>query len=327
MAGSRRGFAWLGAVLGMLASLLAAGSAAAAFPDRPVRIVVPAAPGGVPDIFARLLAQHVSADLGQPVVVENRSGAGGNIGWVAASRAPADGYTVAMCFFACATNPLMYDPKPFDPQKDFAPVMLVGTLPNVLVVHPSVPANSVQELIALAKRDPGAITFASSGSGSSGHLGGELLSRMAGIELLHVPFRGQGEAMPALLGGTVKMFFDGIPSSLPHIQRGALRALATTGPERSAALPDLPTMRESGLPDFLLTPWMGFVVPAGTPADAIARLNAGFNAAMQVPDVRARFGALGVTPGGGTPERMGAFLVEELARWGDVIRANAIRAN
>jgi tripartite-type tricarboxylate transporter receptor subunit TctC len=312
-------------LVAMLATILSAASAAAQFPDRPVRVIVPFAPGGVPDIFARLLAQHAAGPLGQPVVVENRPGAGGNIGVVTGMRAAPDGHTVTMCAFGCATNPHMYQPRPFNPLADLAPVMLVGTLPNVLVVHPSVEARTPAELVALARREPGRLTFASSGAGSSGHLSGELLRRVGGVELLHVPFRGQGEAVPALLSGTVLMFFDGIPSSLPHIQRGALRALATTGPERSPALPDVPTMREAGFADFVVTPWMGLVVPAATPAAPVARLNAAFNAAMVVPEVRSRFEALGTVPGGGTPERFAAFLKEEVERWGAVIRAANIR--
>lgn len=315
-------------VLGATAAVAAAAAPALAeFPDRPITIIVPYAPGGTPDIFARLLADEASRSIGQQVVVENRGGAGGNIGFMYGAQAAPDGYTITMCAFGCATNPHMYTSETFDPVEDFRSVVLVGTLPNVLLVHPNFPAQTVEELIAYARANPGEVTYASSGYGSSGHLSGALLEMSEGIELTHIPYQGQGAVVADMLSGAIDIFFNGIPPSVPHIQSGGVRALATTGTTRPEALPDLPTMQEAGAESFLVLPWMGLVVPAGTPDAVVEVLNTHFRRAVEDPGMARRFVEQGVTPGGGTPEDLDAFIASEFAYWGEVIRVNEIRVD
>lgn len=310
-----------------LAALLAwAGPASAAdLPDRPVRIIVPFTPGGTSDIVARLLAEAAGPHLPRGAVVENRGGAGGNIGMVEAARGAADGTTLIQCAFGpCGANPALYANPGYDLLNDFAPVILTGAVRNVMTVRRDLPAQNVQEFIALARRQP--LTFASSGVGASNHLGPELLRSITGIEMTHVPYRGSGPAITDLVAGRVDVFFDNLPSILPHIRGGTVRALAAVSDSRIPELPDVPTFAEQGVQGMAIDSWFGFMAPARTPPAAIAALNAAFGRALQDPTVRARMAELGATPLGGTPDQMGAHVRAEAARWAEVVRKQGIRA-
>ncbi|OZI78027.1 ABC transporter substrate-binding protein [Bordetella genomosp. 12] len=311
-----------GAIAACLA--MAAGAQAADFPNRPITLVVPFPAGGTPDILARILSEPMAARLGQPFIIENRAGAGGNIGAQAVMRAPADGQTLLMCAFGCAVAPALYQPPPYDIQKDFTPVTMLGTVPSVLVINPKVPAQTVGELIAYAKAHPGALNAASSGIGGSAHLATELFKQRAGVEIAHIPYKGAGQVAADLLGGQVDMYFDNLPASLPSIRAGKLRALAVASAARSASIPDVPTFAEAGLPGFLITPWFGILAPAGTPPATVEKLRAAFAASLAAPQVVERMRELGVQAAVDVP--FGAFLADETARWKDVIERNHIRA-
>ena len=294
------------------------------YPSRPVKMIVPVAAGGGTDFTARTLAEKLGVALGQPVVVENRPGASGSLGVQQAAAASPDGYTLVMPITSFPINPSLRK-LPFDTIKDFAPVVLAGTLPLVLVVNPDVPAKSVAELIALARSKPLGINFANSGNGTTAHLAGELFNRMAGTQMVGVNYKGGGPAVSDLLGGHVQVYFSTIPSVVQHIQAGKLRALAVTGKERSPEMPDIPTVAESGLPDFEVTAWFGIFAPAQTPQPVVARLNAELVKILAMADVREKLANHGVEPGGGSPESLGRFLVSEVAKWGDVVREAGIR--
>ena len=294
------------------------------YPSRPVKMIVPVAAGGGTDFTARTLAEKLGVALGQPVVVENRPGASGSLGVQQAAAASPDGYTLVMPITSFPINPSLRK-LPFDTIKDFAPVVLAGPLPLVLVVNPDVPAKSVAELIALARSKPRGINFANSGNGTTAHLAGELFNRMAGTQMVSVNYKGGGPAVSDLLGGHVQVYFSTIPSVVQHIQAGKLRALAVTGKERSPEMPDIPTVAESGLPDFEVTAWFGIFAPAQTPQPVVARLNAELVKILAMADVREKLANHGVEPGGGSPESLGRFLVSEVAKWGDVVREAGIR--
>ena len=294
------------------------------YPSRPVKMIVPVAAGGGTDFTARTLAEKLGVALGQPVVVENRPGASGSLGVQQAAAASPDGYTLVMPITSFPINPSLRK-LPFDTIKDFAPVVLAGTLPLVLVVNPDVPAKSVAELIALARSKPRGINFANSGNGTTAHLAGELFNRMAGTQMVSVNYKGGGPAVSDLLGGHVQVYFSTIPSVVQHIQAGKLRALAVTGQERSPEMPDIPTGAESGLPDFEVTAWFGIFAPAQTPQPVVARLNTELVKILAMADVREKLANHGVEPGGGSPESLGRFLVSEVAKWGDVVREAGIR--
>ena len=294
------------------------------YPSRPVKMIVPVAAGGGTDFTARTLAEKLGVALGQPVVVENRPGASGSLGVQQAAAASPDGYTLVMPITSFPINPSLRK-LPFDTIKDFAPVVLAGTLPLVLVVNPDVPAKSVAELIALARSKPRGINFANSGNGTTAHLAGELFNRMAGTQMVSVNYKGGGRAVSDLLGGHVQVYFSTIPSVVQHIQAGKLRALAVTGKERSPEMPDIPTVAESGLPDFEVTAWFGIFAPAQTPQPVVARLNTELVKILAMADVREKLANHGVEPGGGSPESLGRFLVSEVAKWGDVVREAGIR--
>ncbi|MCU0806296.1 MAG: tripartite tricarboxylate transporter substrate binding protein, partial [Burkholderiales bacterium] len=262
-------------VLALLLPLLAAPAHAQPFPSRTIRIVVTFPTGGAPDILARLIGAKMQENWGQPVVVDNKPGAGGNIGAEFVARSPADGYTLVMGTVGThAINASLYSKMPYDPIKDFAPVIFVASTPNLLVVNPSVPATTVQELIALAKAKPGQLSYGSPGIGTSVHVSGELFNTMAGVKTVHVPYKGRQFAIPDLLGGQIQFMFDNMPSALPVAKEGKLRALAVTSAKRHPAAPDIPTMSESGLPGFEATSWFAVYAPSGTPPDVIAKLNA-----------------------------------------------------
>jgi tripartite-type tricarboxylate transporter receptor subunit TctC len=303
-------------------------AAAQSFPAKPVRLICPFPPGGAVDIASRAVAAEMSKTLGQPVTVENKPGAGGNIGGAEAARSAPDGYTLFMTTSGIsAINPVLYRKMPFDPNKDLAPVSALVSLSNVLVVHPSVKANSVAEVLALVRANPGKLTYASSGSGTSIHMSGEMFKHLTGTDIVHVPYKGSAPALTDLLGGQVQMMFDNIPSALPHIKAGRLRALATTGPRRDPALPDLPTVAEAGVPGYEAGVWFGLAVPTGTPADVVARLNAEAVKATRSPDFVRRMGELGYLILGTSADQMAAMQRAEQARWAPVVKASGATAD
>jgi tripartite-type tricarboxylate transporter receptor subunit TctC len=269
-----------------LASCLAA--AQDAWPGKPVRLILPFPPGGGTDILGRLIAERLTAGLGQPVVTENRGGAGGNVGAEAAARSAPDGYTIVLVAPSLAISPSLYSKLNYDPVKDFAPVSLVATVPNVMITHPSVPASTLGEFIKLAKTKPGGMNFGSGGSGTSNHLACELFNIVAGVRLVHIPYKGVNLAMQDVLSGQIHFVVIGVPAAAPHIKAGRLRALALVAPQRSAALPDIPTVAEAGLRDFEVTTWYGILAPAGTPWPIVARLNAEIVRIMHAPEVKDR---------------------------------------
>ncbi|ALX82055.1 ABC transporter substrate-binding protein [Achromobacter denitrificans] len=305
-------------------SLAMAGPALAAWPERPITLIVPASPGGTTDIAARLIADKLAAKLGQQVIVENRAGAAGIIGAQTLARAKPDGYTVLMGNIGPnAINYALYKTLPYKPA-DFAPVTLVISVPNVLVVNEASPARSVADLLALARKDPGKVSFGSSGSGQSPHLSAELFKQRAGIGGTHVPYKGAGPAVAALLGQQFTFMIDNLPSSMPYIQSGKLRALAVTSPRRLAELPDVPTMAEAGVSDMVVTAWFGLVTPAGTPATVVDTLYAATRDVVRSPDIAERFRAMGGQAGGNTPAEFAAFIDQERTRWKQIVDAAGI---
>ena len=303
-------------------TLACAGASAQNYPSRPIRLVVPYPPGGPLDIMARAIGQKLTEAWSQPVVVDNRAGAGGNIGADLVAKSPADGYTLLMGAVAThAINPTLYGKLPYDPVKDFAPVALVAQVPNILVVNPSVPARSVRELIELARARPGYLNFGSGSTGSTGHLAGELFKTMAGVQMMHIPYKGGAPAMADLLAGQVQLMFDNLANALPNVRAGKLRALALTTLARSPAVPDLPTIAESGLPGFDLTTWFGVMVPAGTPPGIVAKLNAEIVRALAAKDMRERLEKMGAeAPANNTPEHFAAFIRTEAAKYAKVVK-------
>jgi tripartite-type tricarboxylate transporter receptor subunit TctC len=309
-----------------LALLLPLGAAAQNYPHKPIRLVVPFTPAGAVDIASRAIAIELLKQLGQPVTVENKPGAGGNLGAAEVARAAPDGYTLLMTTSGIqAINPALYAKMPFDPNKDLVPVAALVSLNNVLVLHPSVPANSVKEVIALAKKDPGKWTYASSGNGTSIHMSGAMFTQLTGTDLLHIPYKGSGPAVTDLLAGQVNMMFDNIPSSLPHIRAGKLRALATTGAKRDPALPDLPTIAEAGVPGYESGVWFGIAAPAGTPKEIISKLNAAAVQGARSPEFGKRMKDLGYNLVPGSAEEMAAMLKAELARWAPIVKSTGAK--
>ena len=310
-----------GALIGVvLLGAAIAGFAEDRYPTRPIRLIVPSAAGGGTDFTARTLAQQLSVSLGQTLVVDNRAGAAGNIGVETAAKSTPDGYTLVMPITSFPINPHLYPKLPFDTVKDFSPVVLASSAPLLLVVHPSVNARSVNELIALAKAKPGQLNYANSGNGTTAHLAGELLKKMAHVDLVSVPYKGGGPAVLDLVAGRVHVYFSTIPAALTQAQAGKLRALAVTTSKRVPILPDMPTVGESGLPGFDVVGWFGIFAPAGTPRGVIARLNKDSNDALRQPEIQQRFATQGLIPGGGTPEVLGNFLKTEIAKWGALIK-------
>ncbi len=309
-------------------SLAAPTSALAqSYPSKPIRLICPFPPGGAVDIASRAIANELSKTIGQQVVVENKPGAGGNIGGAEAARAAPDGYTIFMTTSGInAINPALYSKMPFDPNKDLAPVSALVSLNNVLVLHPSVTAKSVTEIIAMAKAQPGKMTYASSGSGTSIHMSGEMFKHLTKVDILHIPYKGSSPALTDLLGGQVMMMFDNIPSALPHIKSGKLRALATSGARRDATLPDLPTIAEAGVAGYESGVWFGLLVPAGTPREIVAKLNAEAVKGTKSPEFVKRMTDLGYNIIGSTPEQMTEMLKTEVNTWGPIVKASGAKA-
>ena len=293
------------------------------YPDRHVRFIVPYPPGGITDVLARTIAQRISTQWGQQLVVDNRAGASGNIGMAIAAKAPADGYTVAFGNASThAINVSLFRNLPFDPIKDFAPITMVARVSNVLLVSPSSPARNLGELIALAKSKPGQLTFASNSVGSSNHLTGELLKTMAGIDMVHVPYKSSTTAAVDLIGGRIALMFDNLTTAIPQIKAGRLRALAVTSDRRVAELPDVPTMLESGLKGFVVTPWWGIFAPAGTPKSVIDKLNRDIVGVLHSKEVREYLASQATEVVGNSPQEFAAYLKGEIARWAQVVKAS-----
>jgi tripartite-type tricarboxylate transporter receptor subunit TctC len=315
-------------ILFFLLAALWLGTATAQYPNKPLRLIVPFAPGGSTDIFARLIGERAALTLGQPVVVENRAGAAGNIGAEAVVRSAPDGYTLLMATTGVmAINNALYKNMTYDAAKDLEPVVYIASITNVLIVPPDLPAQNVAELIAMAKKEPGKLTFASSGAGASTHMSAELFKSMTGTDILHVPYKGSGPALPDLMSGRVSMMFENAPGAVPHIKAGKVRALAQTGLKRSSAMPDVPTLAESGVPGYESLSWSGIAVPAGTPRDVIERLNKDLNAVLATPEMRQKLGEQGAESIGGPPEAFAAHIRTEREKWSRVIRTANIVVN
>jgi tripartite-type tricarboxylate transporter receptor subunit TctC len=326
----QRHFAPIAAPFAALALALAApavhaADAAQGYPAKPVRMVVGYAPGGGTDIMGRIIAQELSKALGQQFVVENRAGAAQNLGAELVARAPADGYTLFMSSAAHGINISLYPKLAYHPVRDFAPVALFSISPNLLLVHPSLPVRTVKEFIALAKKNPGKLNYSSSGSGSTQHLSGEMLKVMAGIDIVHVPYRGTGPSMTALIAGEVEFSFANIPSALSYVQSNRMRALAITSAKRSALLPELPTMIEAGVPGFETATWYGILAPAATPREIVVKLNRTVNGIVKNPEFSQRLAQLGADPVAETPEQFGDYLKAEIARWAPVVKASGAK--
>jgi tripartite-type tricarboxylate transporter receptor subunit TctC len=320
---------WIGLTAVLALTLASAGASAQGYPTKPIRLVVPYPAGGPLDIMARAIGQKLTEAWKQPVVVDNRAGAGGNIGADFVAKSAPDGYTLLMGAVAThAINPSLYSKIPYDPVKDFAPVALVAQVPNILVVNPAVPAKTVRELIDLARAKPGTLNFGSGSTGSTGHLAGELFNTMAGVKMVHIPYKGAAPATADLLGGQVQLMFDNLASALPNVKAGKLRALAVTTLARSPAIPELPTIAESGLPGFDLTTWFGLLVPAGTPPEIVARLNAEIVRALDAKDMRERLEKMGAEPlSNNTPERFAAFIRSEAAKYARVVKDSGAKVD
>lgn len=296
------------------------------FPSRPVRIISPFAPGGGNDALCRILSQRLAENLKQQIIVENRAGANGIVGTEVAARSAPDGYTIVLIPSGHAVNASLYRKLPFDSIRDFSPITLVGSSPLVLAVHPSLPVKTVKDLIALARARPGQLTYVSAGVGASGHLGGALFETLTGTKMVHIPYKGMAVAITDLMSGQVTMTFGTSLSVVPHARSGRLRALATTGYQRSPALPDLPTVAEAGVPGYEASLWYGFVGPAKLPPDVVRRLHAAIVAALQLPDVRERLASQGVDPQHNTPEEFARLLVSDVDRWAKVVQRAGVQA-
>jgi tripartite-type tricarboxylate transporter receptor subunit TctC len=309
-----------------LAALAISAAHAEVYPSKPVRMIVAYPPGGGTDIVGRVVAQKLGESLGQAVVVENRGGASGNIGTELVARAAPDGYTILMGNVAPnAINVSLFKNLPYDPVADFAPVTLVASTPNILVVHPSTPARTVKEVIALAKAKPGTLNFASAGVGSSSHLAGELFRVLAGADIVHIPYKGAGPAMVDVLSGQVQLYFATMPAAMPHVKSGKLAAIAVTSARRSPALPDTPTTAEAGVPGYEASTWYGLLAPAQTPGAAVARLHQATVKILSDAALREKLADQGFEPVGNSPEEFGAYIKSEIAKWGKVIRDAGIK--
>ena len=315
-------------IVALALAMLASGAHAQAWPAKPIKWVVPFAPGGTTDILARTIGDKLAIALGQPVIIENKPGAGGGVGADYTAKAPADGYTIMGGTISThAINASLYKSLPYDPVKDFAPITLIARVPNMLVVNPDVPAKNVAELIALMKASPAKYTFASSGNGTSQHLSGELFKTIAGVEMQHIPYKGSPPALQDVVGGQVTMTFDNITTAWPLAKGGKLRALAVTTAKRSSVAPEVPTLAESGLAGYEVGSWQGVFAPAGTPPEIVKRLNAEIVKIIRMPDVNEKLTALGAEPVGNTPEEFGALVRAEVGKWADVVKKSGAKVD
>jgi tripartite-type tricarboxylate transporter receptor subunit TctC len=310
----------------LLAALPVSAQATDPYPSKPLRFILPFPPGGPTDILGRLIGERLAFNLGQPVIVENRGGAGGNVGAEAAAKSAPDGYTIVLAAPSLAISPSLYSKLNYDPLSDFAPISLVATVPNVIVTQPAL-APSLQEFIARAKAKPGGMNFGSGGSGTSNHLAGELFNIVTGTRLVHVPYKGVNLAMNDVLAGSIHLVVIGVPAAAPHIKSGRLRALGVIAPQRLPALPEVPTVAEAGLPDFEVTTWYGVLAPAGTPRPVVARLNAELVKILYSPDMKDKLNAMGTDPVTSTPEEFAAYLRQETAKWANVVLKAGLKAD
>jgi len=324
----RRAFMALAVLLSVFGAASGGAAFAQAFPTKPARLVVPFPPGGPLDAVGRAIAEKLTQTWGQSVVVDNRPGAGGNIGADFVAKSPPDGYTVVMGALSThAVNPSLYPKMPYDAVKDFAPITLVAITPNVLVVNPALPVNSVKELLAYAKANPGKLSFGSGSNGSAGHLAGELFKVDTGADMVHIPYKGGAPAMQALLAGDTQLMFDNLANSMPQVKAGKLKALAVTTAQRSKLAPDLPTMAEAGVPGFDIATWFGLLAPAGTPADVVAKWNADVTKILNSPDMRERLSAQGAEAAPTTPMEFAAFIARELDKYARIVKTSGARVD
>jgi tripartite-type tricarboxylate transporter receptor subunit TctC len=323
LASTRRAFLALAPALAATASGRAS---AQAYPARPIRLVVPSSAGaGVTDIMARLVGQRLGESLGQQVVIDNRPGASGILGSEVVAKAPNDGYTLLIANVSLIVNPYLFAKMPYDPLVDFVPVTMVNTAPQQLVVHPSVPATSVADLVAYAKARPGQLNYGSGGLGSTPFLAAELFKSITGIDVVHVPYKGGAPAIAELVGGQLNFMIENVPGTMPHVKSGKLRALAITSAQRSPLAPDLPTMIEAGVPGYEMSAWNAIFAPKGTPPDIVVRLHAELVRVLRGPEMKEQCAALGAEPIGNTPDELTAFLKADKARWGEIIQARGIK--
>ena len=314
-------------IAGLVLYGLAGAVFAQAYPNKTIRMIVPFAAGGPTDVMARSVGQKLTESWGQPVVIDNRGGGGGNIGSDIVAKATPDGYTIGMVIVSHAINASLYSKLPYDPVKDFAPVTLAGAATIVLVAHPSVQAKSVKELIALAKSKPGKIDWASPGTGTPHHLAGELFKTLTGIDMVHIPYKGAAPALVDLLGGQVSLAFVSLPAALPHIKAGKLTALGVSGPQRSAVAPEVPTIAESGLPGYELENWYGVLSPARTPREIVTKLNGEIVKILQTQDVKERLNGQGFEIRTSTPEQFAAYLKSEIVKWAKIVKASGAKVD
>ena len=302
-----------------------AGKPGGVYPSKPVRLIVPFAPGGSNDIMARITAQKLTEAFGQQVIVDNRAGASGIVGTEIAAKAPPDGYTVLMMSLTFTVIPSLYKNVPYNTEKDLVPVTLVASAPLMLVVHPSIPAKSLNEFLAFARANPGKLNFGSGGPGATPHLAGEMLKMMAKLQMTHVPYKGGGPALADLVGGQIQLMLENIPSTLPHVKAGRLRALALTGLKRSSLVPDLPTLDEAGLKSYEIVGWNGLFVPAATSRNVVETLHKATARALAQPDMKERLATLGAEGVGSSPEAFGSFVHSEIAKWARVVKDAGLR--
>jgi tripartite-type tricarboxylate transporter receptor subunit TctC len=295
------------------------------YPNRPIRFIVPYPPGGGTDVVARIMNEALAENLGQPVIIDNKGGAAGNVGTDIAAKAPADGYNILFTLSSHTINPKLYDKLPFDVERDFVPISLAAMIPQILVANPSVPANNLKELIALAKANPGKLNYASVGTGSPAHIAGELLKLKTGIDIVHIPYKGGGPAVIDTIGGQVQLAFVSMPAAWQHVKAGKLKAIAVASAKRSVAAPDLPTIAESGVPDYAVESWYGAFAPAKTPPAAVAKLNAAFVKVLENPQVKEKLLAQGAEATSSTQGELDRIVKDELAKWDVVIKTAKIK--
>ena len=322
-----RSYAYHASMMTALAAIVCGSALAQSYPVKPIRLVVPYAAGGAVDIVSRAVGQELSKRAGQQVIVENRTGAGGNIGSDFVAKSVPDGYTLLMASPANTINPALYTKMPYDPMRDLAVIALIGSVPSVLVANKSLPVQNIKQLVALAKAKPGALTYGSGGSGTTEHLGAEMFKSAAGIDLLHVPYKGGAQVMVDLIGGQIALFFSNQLGVLPHIKAGKMKALGVASSERSAALPDVPTFTEAGYPDVKVSVWWGVMGPAGMPKEIVNQLNREIVAALASPEMKERLQAMSARPLGGTPEQFASFFADETTRWARVVKASGAKVD